>query len=154
MYISKKLQGLVEELVQLEARVAASNHSIFEFEKKLTQAQQEVEDATKARWRTLNQIVNLATENLKAQTPSVNLEPTLSRPIEDLEMMRRINNCLKGSNIYYIGDLVQWTLEDLLRAPNLGSKSVNEIREVLSSRGLSLGTKIPSWKRPDDTLAK
>ncbi|MEK7769226.1 MAG: DNA-directed RNA polymerase subunit alpha C-terminal domain-containing protein, partial [Pseudomonadota bacterium] len=54
-------------------------------------------------------------------------------------------NCLKAENIYYIGDLIQRTETELLRTPNLGRKSLNEIKEVLASHGLTLGMKLESW---------
>ena len=66
-------------------------------------------------------------------------DPLMLRPIEDLELTVRSTNCLKGEDIYYIGDLVQRSEIDLLKTPNLGRKSLNEIKNMLSSRGLSLG---------------
>ena len=60
----------------------------------------------------------------------------LLRPVDDLELTVRSANCLKAENIYYIGDLIQRTETELLKTPNLGRKSLNEIKEVLASRGL------------------
>ncbi|HEU4620620.1 MAG TPA: DNA-directed RNA polymerase subunit alpha [Burkholderiaceae bacterium] len=73
------------------------------------------------------------------------IDPLLLRPVDDLELTVRSANCLKAENIYYIGDLIQRTENELLKTPNLGRKSLNEIKEVLASRGLSLGMKIDSW---------
>lgn len=77
------------------------------------------------------------------RTPEI--DPILLRPVDDLELTVRSANCLKAENIYYIGDLVQRTENELLKTPNLGRKSLNEIKEVLESRGLVLGCKIENW---------
>jgi DNA-directed RNA polymerase subunit alpha len=73
------------------------------------------------------------------------IDPTLLRPVDDLELTVRSANCLKAENIYYIGDLIQRTENELLKTPNLGRKSLNEIKEVLASRGLTLGMKLENW---------
>ncbi len=73
------------------------------------------------------------------------VDPILLRPVDDLELTVRSANCLKAENIYYIGDLIQRTENELLKTPNLGRKSLNEIKEVLASRGLTLGMKIENW---------
>jgi DNA-directed RNA polymerase subunit alpha len=73
------------------------------------------------------------------------VDPILLRPVDDLELTVRSANCLKAENIYYIGDLIQRTETELLKTPNLGRKSLNEIKEVLASRGLTLGMKLESW---------
>ncbi len=78
-----------------------------------------------------------------SRTPQV--DPILLRPVDDLELTVRSANCLKAENIYYIGDLIQRTENELLKTPNLGRKSLNEIKEVLASRGLTLGMKIENW---------
>jgi DNA-directed RNA polymerase subunit alpha len=69
----------------------------------------------------------------------------LLRPVDELELTVRSANCLKAENIYYIGDLVQRSETELLKTPNLGRKSLNEIKEVLASRGLTLGTRLEGW---------
>ena len=74
-----------------------------------------------------------------------NVDPVLMRPVDDLELTVRSANCLKAENIYYIGDLIQRTETELLKTPNLGRKSLNEIKEVLASRGLTLGMKLENW---------
>lgn len=73
------------------------------------------------------------------------IDPVLLRPVDDLELTVRSANCLKAEDIYYIGDLIQRTETELLKTPNLGRKSLNEIKEVLASKGLSLGSKLDSW---------
>lgn len=73
------------------------------------------------------------------------VDPTLTRPIDDLELTVRSANCLKAENIYYIGDLIQRTEVELLKTPNLGKKSLTEIKEVLAQRGLALGMKLENW---------
>jgi DNA-directed RNA polymerase subunit alpha len=73
------------------------------------------------------------------------IDPILLRPVDDLELTVRSANCLKAENIYYIGDLIQRTETELLKTPNLGRKSLNEIKEVLAARGLTLGMKLENW---------
>ena len=81
------------------------------------------------------------------------VDPLLLRPVDDLELTVRAANCLKAENIYYIGDLVQRSEHDLLKTPNLGKKSLLEIKSVLAQRGLSLGMQIEPWP-PTDTQDK
>ena len=76
---------------------------------------------------------------------AVQVDPLLLRPVDDLELTVRSANCLKAENIYYIGDLIQRTENELLKTPNLGRKSLNEIKEVLAARGLTLGMKLENW---------
>lgn len=72
-------------------------------------------------------------------------DPILLRPVDDLELTVRSANCLKAENIYYIGDLVQRSENELLKTPNLGKKSLTEIKDILGSRSLSLGMKLENW---------
>ncbi|QEM87267.1 DNA-directed RNA polymerase subunit alpha [Glaesserella parasuis] len=72
-------------------------------------------------------------------------DPILLRPVDDLELTVRSANCLKAETIHYIGDLVQRTEVELLKTPNLGKKSLTEIKDVLASRGLSLGMRLENW---------
>jgi DNA-directed RNA polymerase subunit alpha len=83
-----------------------------------------------------------ATESEKDKT---GISPLLLRPIDDLELTVRSANCLKAESIYYIGDLVQKTEVELLKTPNLGKKSLTEIKDVLGAKGLALGTKLENW---------
>ena len=73
------------------------------------------------------------------------IDPQLLRAVDDLELTVRSANCLKAENIYYIGDLVQRTEVELLKTPNLGKKSLIEIKDVLASRGLHLGMRLEIW---------
>ena len=73
------------------------------------------------------------------------IDPDLLRPVEDLELTVRSANCLKAENIHFIGDLVQRAESDLLKTPNLGKKSLNEIKSVLADRNLSLGMHLENW---------
>lgn len=73
------------------------------------------------------------------------IDPILLRPVDDLELTVRSANCLKAESIYYIGDLIQRTEVELLKTPNLGKKSLTEIKDVLASRGLSLGIRLENW---------
>ncbi|WP_290869671.1 DNA-directed RNA polymerase subunit alpha [Aquabacterium sp.] len=81
----------------------------------------------------------------EAAKPNTNFDPILLRPVDELELTVRSANCLKAENIYYIGDLIQRTETELLKTPNLGRKSLNEIKEVLASRGLALGSRLEAW---------
>lgn len=91
----------------------------------------------------------------KEQPQIPQIDPILLRPVDDLELTVRSANCLKVENIYYIGDLIQRTEAELLRTPNLGRKSLNEIKEVLASRELTLGMKLDNWPPSNlDNLAK
>jgi DNA-directed RNA polymerase subunit alpha len=85
------------------------------------------------------------TESSAAAPSTPQVDPILLRPVDDLELTVRSANCLKAENIYYIGDLIQRTETELLKTPNLGRKSLNEIKEVLASRGLALGMKLENW---------
>ncbi len=80
------------------------------------------------------------------------IDPSLLKPVDDLELTVRSANCLKSERIYYIGDLVQHTETELLKTPNLGKKSLTEIKDVLAQRDLSLGTKLENW--PPASLVK
>ncbi|ASX26614.1 DNA-directed RNA polymerase subunit alpha [Candidatus Williamhamiltonella defendens] len=80
---------------------------------------------------------------LKEEKPE--FHPILLRPVDDLELTVRSANCLKAEAIHYIGDLVQRTEVELLKTPNLGKKSLTEIKDVLASRGLSLGMRLENW---------
>ena len=73
------------------------------------------------------------------------VDPVMLRPVDELELTVRSANCLKAENIHFIGDLVTRAESDLLRTPNLGKKSLNEIKEVLAARGLSLGLILENW---------
>ena len=75
----------------------------------------------------------------------VEIDPILLRSIDDLELTVRSANCLKAESIYYIGDLIQRTEVELLKTPNLGKKSLTEIKDVLAARGLSLGMRLDNW---------
>ena len=78
-------------------------------------------------------------------------EPVLLRPVDDLELTVRSANCLKAENIFYIGDLIQRTEVELLKTPNLGKKSLTEIKDILALKGLSLGMRLENW--PPDSLS-
>jgi DNA-directed RNA polymerase subunit alpha len=79
------------------------------------------------------------------EEPEDQIDPILLRPVDDLELTVRSANCLKAENIYYIGDLIRRTEVELLKTPNLGKKSLTEIKDVLASRGLSLGMRLENW---------
>lgn len=79
-------------------------------------------------------------------------DPLLLRPVDDLELTVRSANCLKAENIFYIGDLILRSENDLLKTPNLGKKSLTEIKDVLAAKGLSLGMRLENW--PPETLHK
>jgi DNA-directed RNA polymerase subunit alpha len=87
-----------------------------------------------------------AVETVAKKEPEI--DPILLRPVDDLELTVRSANCLKAESIYYIGDLIQRTEVELLKTPNLGKKSLTEIKDVLASRGLSLGMRLENWPPP------
>ena len=81
----------------------------------------------------------------RGSPPPPPIDPILLRPVDDLELTVRSANCLKAENIYLIGDLIQRTEVELLKTPNLGKKSLTEIKDVLALRGLSLGMRLENW---------
>ena len=94
----------------------------------------------------LSVFVDIDTESeAEEEEKEEEVDPILLRPVDDLELTVRSANCLKAENIYYIGDLVQRTEVELLKTPNLGKKSLTEIKDVLASRGLSLGMRLENW---------
>ncbi len=96
-------------------------------------------------------------DQVKDEPEEPEIDPILLRPVDDLELTVRSANCLKAEQIYYIGDLIQRTEVELLKTPNLGKKSLTEIKDVLASKGLSLGMRLENWPpasiRNDDKLA-
>jgi len=90
-------------------------------------------------------------KDAEASSPE-SFDPVLMRPIDDLELTVRSANCLKAEHIQYVGDLVQRTETELLKTPNLGKKSLTEIKTVLASHDLSLGTRLENW--PPASLAR
>jgi DNA-directed RNA polymerase subunit alpha len=77
--------------------------------------------------------------------PELEFNPSLLKKVDELELSVRSANCLKNDNIVYIGDLIQKTEAEMLRTPNFGRKSLNEIKEVLAQMGLHLGMEVPNW---------
>ncbi len=89
---------------------------------------------------------NLTIEELEVEEEKEpEIDPELLRPVDDLELTVRSANCLKAEQVYYIGDLVQKTETELLKTPNLGKKSLTEIKDILGTRGFTLGTKLENW---------
>ncbi|MGH1538173.1 MAG: DNA-directed RNA polymerase subunit alpha [Gammaproteobacteria bacterium] len=84
-------------------------------------------------------------EEVEQEKSETEIDPILVRPVDDLELTVRSANCLKAENIYYIGDLIQRTEVELLKTPNLGKKSLTEIKDVLGTHGLSLGMRLENW---------
>jgi DNA-directed RNA polymerase subunit alpha len=93
------------------------------------------------------QLIGMAPATAASESSSDNnlINRFLLKKVDELELSVRSANCLKNDNIIYIGDLVQKTEAEMLRTPNFGRKSLNEIKEVLSSMGLRLGMDIPGW---------
>ena len=87
-------------------------------------------------------------DEAEAAAEEPEIDPILLRPVDDLELTVRSANCLKAENVYYIGDLIQRTEVELLKTPNLGKKSLTEIKDVLASHGLSLGMRLENWPPP------
>ncbi|MEN8136092.1 MAG: DNA-directed RNA polymerase subunit alpha [Thermodesulfobacteriota bacterium] len=97
---------------------------------------------------------SLVEPEIVAEEESVDSEinPYLSRPVDDLELSVRSANCLRNANIRFIGELVQRTENEMLKTKNFGRKSLNEIKQLLSEMGLGLGFKIEGWEKPDSTV--
>ena len=94
-------------------------------------------------------------EEAQALAPQLPFNPALLKKVDELELSVRSANCLKNDNIVYIGDLIQKSEAEMLRTPNFGRKSLNEIKEVLASMGLHLGMEVPGWPPENiDDLAK
>ena len=85
------------------------------------------------------------TDRAAYESEDEGVDPLLLRSVDDLELTVRSANCLKAENIYFIGDLIQRTEVELLKTPNLGKKSLTEIKDILANRGLSLGTRLEHW---------
>ena len=85
------------------------------------------------------------TDRVASEMEDEGIDPLLLRSVDDLELTVRSANCLKAENIYFIGDLIQRSEVELLKTPNLGKKSLTEIKDVLANRGLSLGTRLEHW---------
>ena len=131
MIIELETNGTVdpEETIKLAATILHDQLSVFvDFEK-----------------------VNPPSDDEKVPEVEPAFEPVLLRPVDDLELTVRSANCLKAENIFYIGDLIQRTEVELLKTPNLGKKSLTEIKDILALKGLSLGMRLENW--PPDTLA-
>ena len=82
---------------------------------------------------------------VSVSTPELPFNPALLKKVDELELSVRSANCLKNDNVVYIGDLIQKSEAEMLRTPNFGRKSLNEIKEVLAQMGLHLGMEIPGW---------
>ena len=92
---------------------------------------------------------------VEEEGPELEFNAALLRKVDELELSVRSANCLKNDNIVYIGDLIQKTKAEMLRTPNFGRKSLNEIKEVLAQMGLHLGMEVPNWPPENiDDLAK
>jgi DNA-directed RNA polymerase subunit alpha len=110
----------------------------------------EPEEAVRAAARILMEQLSIfadlqGTPTFEQESKGPQVDPILLQPVDDLELTVRSANCLKAENIYYIGDLIQRTETELLKTPNLGRKSLNEIKEVLASKGLTLGMRLENW---------
>ncbi len=131
LIIEMETNGTVdpEQTIKLAATILHDQLSVFvDFEKVAEQAPEEVE------------------------AEEEKFDPVLLRPVDDLELTVRSANCLKAENIFYIGDLIQRTEVELLKAPNLGKKSLTEIKDVLALKGLSLGMRLENW--PPENLVE
>jgi len=99
----------------------------------------------------LSTFVDLQSREEEPVVEEEEIDPILLRPVDDLELTVRSANCLKAEQIYYLGDLIQKTEVELLKTPNLGKKSLTEIKDVLASRGLALGMRLENWPPPSLT---
>lgn len=92
-----------------------------------------------------NKLMIINTKNSSEIEINNEIDPVLLRPIDDLELTVRSANCLKAEQVYYIGDLVQYSEYQLLKTPNMGKKSLTEIKDVLAAHGLTLGKRFDNW---------
>lgn len=112
----------------------------------IVEPEQAIRDAARILIGQLSVFANLEGAPSEVEVKSApQVDPVLLRPVDDLELTVRSANCLKAENIFYIGDLIQRTENELLKAPNLGRKSLNEIKDVLATKGLTLGMKLENW---------
>jgi len=108
--------------------------------------EQAIREAARVLMDQLSSFAELKGTPEPVETPEVpKVDPVLLRPVDDLELTVRSANCVKAENIQYIGDLIQRTETELLKTPNLGRKSLNEIKEVLAARNLTLGMTLENW---------
>lgn len=109
--------------------------------------EQAVKEAASILRSQLAVFVDISTDDVQEASgdDDIEIDPILLRSIDDLELTVRSANCLKAESIYYIGDLIQRTEVELLKTPNLGKKSLTEIKDVLAARGLSLGMRLENW---------
>jgi len=108
--------------------------------------EQAIRNAATIMQEQLSAFVDLRSKDTEPDTKAEpDIDPILLRQVDDLELTVRSANCLKAEQIYYIGDLIQRTEVELLKTPNLGKKSLTEIKDVLASRGLSLGMRLENW---------
>jgi DNA-directed RNA polymerase subunit alpha len=115
----------------------------------VVEAEAAVKEAARILQDQLSVIVDLKGEVAEQPVkPQMEIDAVYLRPVDELELTVRSANCLKAEQIYYIGDLVQRTETELLKTPNLGKKSLTEIKEVLAQRELSLGMKLENWPPP------
>lgn len=98
-----------------------------------------------------NDLASYQSPSLSKQVEPTVFDPVFLLPVDDLELTVRSANCLKAENIFYIGDLIQRSEYELLRTPNLGKKSLTEIKDVLAAKGLSLGMRLENW--PPDAIS-
>lgn len=108
--------------------------------------EQAIRDAATILHHQISVFVDLESTDIEDEAEvEIHVDPVLLRPVDDLELTVRSANCLKAENINNIGDLVRRTEVELLKTPNLGKKSLNEIKEVLAAHGLELGMDIENW---------
>ncbi len=108
--------------------------------------EQAIRDAATILQDQLTSFVDLrGREEAEPEEQEPDIDPVLLRPVDDLELTVRSANCLKAEQIFHIGDLIQRTEVELLKTPNLGKKSLTEIKDVLATRGLSLGMRLENW---------
>lgn len=167
--ISHELSKLAEELNKVESQTNAANARLGGAKVKLDSAQVHLntaQDEFESAKKEVDGVCTRKTALLKQVADLVKLEgdrertasprdvdartlPILSRPVDDLELNTWPSNCLKAIDIYYIGDLVCKTEDELRHVPNFGRKSLNYVNDALATHGLTLGMALTNWQRPE-----
>jgi len=152
-----QLNSLESDLVEKQSELDQASAMLAEAENKTREVRERINIALRAKGSLLVQIRDAASAGLNDlhHVPDKKIldsrkYPSLTDPIKSLDITMRSQNCLLAEGIVFVGDLVQHTDETLLKTRNLGRKSLNEIKDILATRGLELGVQLLNWERPSE----